>query len=488
MLSVAKQRRGQWTVRIVNFSLLVGIAGLLLQRPLHDAGSTERLGDGTARFVRGDANDDGALDLSDALFTLNYLFLGTESPPCLSASDTNDDGLLDLSDGIFFLGFLFHGGEMPPPPFPEVGTDPTPDLGCLGTGLPALPLVGTSGGPDRALSDEEALSWRRGRLFFGVPAAISHGLGPRFNGDSCVACHLDPVVGGAGGLDVDVVRFARREGELTLQLDGGPAASRHSILDVPREECPSEVNVFEMRQTPTILGLGLVDRLPDEVLLANEDPDDLDGDGISGRARLVGGVVSRFGHKAGVPHMGDFAADALANEIGLTVGEGHSAFALPADGDDVPDPEVSDREFEDLTFFLSHLAPPPRVLPDGADDLARVAEGEALFASTGCVACHVTALEGDEGPVAAYSDFLLHDVADPARFFVSETGVEPSEFRTAPLWGLRDTQPYLHDGSAETLEDAIILGHHGEALAAGNAYLALPLQSQEKLIEFLLSL
>lgn len=478
----------RWGVAVANLSLLAGIAVLSLLRPFDDAVGTERLGDGTTRFVRGDSNDDGALDLSDVLFTLNYLFLGTDTPSCLAAADSNDDGLIDLSDGIFFLGFLFQGSETLPLPFPELGVDPTPDLGCLGTGLPPLPLAGVSGGPDRELTAEEGLSWRRGAQFFDLPRAISGGLGPLFNGDSCVACHLDPVVGGAGGVDVDVVRFARRDEEVVVQLSGGPAASRHSILEVPREECPPEVNVIELRQTPTILGLGLVDRLPDDVILANEDPEDIDGDGISGRGRFVGEKLGRFGHKAGVPSLRDFAADALANEIGLTVDEGLSTFSRGVDEDGIADPEVSEREFEDLTFFISHLAPPPRLLPDGKEELARIEEGEALFVSAGCARCHVAALAGADALVAAYSDFLLHDVADPARFFVAEDGVAPREFRTAPLWGIRDTAPYLHDGSAETLEEAILDGHFGEADAARQAYLALPRQSLEKLFEFLLSL
>ena len=166
----------------------------------------------------------------------------------------------------------------------------------------------------------------------------------------------------------------------------------------------------------------------------------------------------------------------------------HSMFAGASDTDSVPDPEVSDQEFLDFAFFLSHLAPPPRVLPQDPVSLDRINQGEVLFGNMGCDSCHLPVLNGPDGPVAAYSDFLLHKVADPAQYNVNEPGVEPGEFRTAPFLGLRDTAPYLHDGSAETLEEAIFLGHYGEAMAARNAYSALTLLEKSQVQAFLLSL
>ena len=119
--------------------------------------------------------------------------------------------------------------------------------------------------------------------------------------------------------------------------------------------------------------------------------------------------------------------------------------------------------------------------------LQLIQDGEQLFIDMGCAACHVPELAGADGPVRVYSDFLLHDIADPARQQVDEPGVEPREFRTAPLWGTRDTAPYLHDGSAETTDDAI-RGHHGEAQAAADAYEALFFVDKPKVLEFLRSL
>jgi CxxC motif-containing protein (DUF1111 family) len=374
----------------------------------------------------------------------------------------------------------------PRAPFPDAGLDPTPDLGCR---EPPLPEVGSLGGPDRVLTEAEALSWRRGRELFDRPTKLREGLGPICNGDSCRGCHLDPVLGGAGGLDLNVVRFAHVDGAGTVsQLPGGPAASRLSIPSVPRDEMHVDANVVEGRQPTTCLGLGLVDRIPDAVLLENADPDDLDQDGISGRARMVNGRVARFGHKAGVPTLNDFAADAFFNELGLTVNPVHSTFAGAADTDAVADPEVSDQEFLDFTFFLSHLAPPPRVLPEDPASLDLIRVGEILFRGMRCDSCHLPVLDGPDGPVEVYSDFLLHDVADPARHNVNEPGVEPGKFRTAPFLGLRDTAPYLHDGAAETLEEAVLLGHYGEAIAARNAYAGLSPLKKSQVQAFLLSL
>ncbi|MBI4586381.1 MAG: hypothetical protein HY717_20420 [Planctomycetes bacterium] len=475
---------------LINLLILLGIVGLLyrLLPPGSARGREPALDNPSHRFVRGDADDNGVVDLTDGIFTLSYLFLGERKPPCMAAADATDNGEVDIADPILTLTFLFLGGVEIPPPHPLAGPDPTPDLGCREPPFPPLPPAGSAGGPDRELTPEEAASWRRGRAFFNRPATLAQGLGPLFNGDSCRGCHLDPVIGGAGGLDVNVLRFARvdENGEVS-QVPGGPAVSRQCIQSFSREEMPEEANVIEPRQTPTVFGLGLIDRVPEAALLANADPADLDGDGISGRARTVNGKVGRFGHKCGVPGLADFAADALMNELGLTVDPVHSPFAGVSDADGAADPEVSGQDFADLVFYMSHLAPPQRRLPDDPAGLDRVQGGEQAFLTAGCARCHVPELAGEAGPVRAYSNFLLHQVADPARRYVNEPGVEPGEFRTAPLWGLRDTPPYLHDGSAETVREAI-LKHRGEAEAARQAFQALSSGQQQQVEEFLLSL
>ena len=477
-------------VLIANALLLVGIAAVAYHIGTRQAiGRFELPPDTDREFQRGDANDDGQLDISDPVAVLGYLFLGLDEPPCLAAADSDDSGSLDVTDAIYALAYLFSGGPPPEAPFPERGEDPTPDLPCRELDLPPLPEPGSLAGPDRALTQAEAISWRRGRKLFDRPTKVVEGLGPLFNGDSCRGCHFDPVIGGSGGIDVDVVRYAHiDEGGIVTDLPGGPAASRLSNHGRARDEHDPAANVIETRQTPSIFGLGLVDRLPEDVLLANADPDDLDGDGISGRARIVDGRIGRFGHKCGVPSLFDFTADAAGNELGLTVDPELTPFAVPSDDDDQADPELSSSDLDDLAFFTSHIAPPVRRLPNNAGDLLRVRDGEALFRAVGCVDCHVPALEGPDGPVEAYSDFLLHEVANPASNNVAESGVRPGEFRTAPLWGLRDSGPYLHDGSAESIRAAIIQGHHWEATASRQLFEGLSFDEQNKIEEFLESL
>ena len=473
-----------------NVCLVVGIVALISELHFDPVGGRSRSREVLSQeFIRGDANDDGGVDISDGIFTINYLFTGGAKPLCLSASDTNDNGAIDISDAISVFSYLFAGGSDPSPPFPLSGLDPTPDLGCRDAPPPEIPPVGELGGPDRELVGAERDAWRRGRALFDRAGRVVEGLGPLFNGDSCRGCHLDPVLGGSGGTDVDVVRFASvDEFGVVSQLDGGPAAMRLSIAGVARHEAPPEANVFEQRQTPSLLGLGLIDRLPDAVILEFADPDDTTGDGISGRARfLEDGRLGRFGHKCGVVSLLDFTADAIFNELGLTVDPSLSPNAVGSDTDAVSDPEFGENDFMDLAFFIEHLAPVlPDEPPDGASQ-ATIDAGEVHFLNIGCADCHRPEIVGSEGPVRPYSDFLLHDVGDPARYFVNETDVDPREFRTAPLWGLRFSAPYMHNGEGETITRAIEL-HHGEAQSAKENFQALDFLEQFELQRFLLSL
>jgi CxxC motif-containing protein (DUF1111 family) len=127
-----------------------------------------------------------------------------------------------------------------------------------------------------------------------------------------------------------------------------------------------------------------------------------------------------------------------------------------------------------------NLAPPPRA---GGTDPA-IPQGEALFSTIGCATCHIPTLPGAGGPVPLYSDLLLHDI-HPAEFRgMAEPDAPVGMYRTPPLWGVRDTSPYLHDGSATTLEDAI-LRHGDEALNARTNYEQLTAGEQDALLLFL---
>src|SRR5262245_57469866 len=188
-------------------------------------------------------------------------------------------------------------------------------------------LVGEPGGPSRALDPAEEARFLRGRALFDRDFHRAAGLGaPEMNADSCRACHQDPVMGGAGALELNVSRFARDNGGAGpfQDLPGGEILSKLRPPYVPgREEYPLGVaDVVEQRATPSVLGDGLIEGIPDEAILKHEDPLDLDGDGIRGVARrlTIDGQteLGRFGWKAQVPTLFDFVKNALGGELGLT--------------------------------------------------------------------------------------------------------------------------------------------------------------------------
>ncbi len=350
------------------------------------------------------------------------------------------------------------------------------------------PEPGAFGGPVRALSGDDAERFEAGRRLFDREFGFTEGAGqPRLNGDSCRACHFEPTVGGAGPRGVNVTRHGilNADGAFTPPSIGTILHRENALLGHANLPQP-EANVFEQRQTPHLFGLGLVDAIPADAILANADPDDLHtADGITGRPSMTDdGRLGRFGWKAQIPTVAEFVRDALTAEIGLTVeAQPGLTFGRIQDNDEVPDPEMSASEAELIGSYLALLAPPPRQ----PGDAPQVERGEVVFAEVGCAACHIPELVGAAGPVPLYSDLLLHEVLPEGAGGVEEAGANVREFRTAPLWGISHTAPYLHDGRADTLAQAIE-GHDGEAAAARDAVAALPAADREALLAFLESL
>lgn len=351
-----------------------------------------------------------------------------------------------------------------------------------------IPAVGTEGGPATVLSASGLQQWVRGRRVFDRDFHSEDGLGlPEFNGDSCRGCHQAPVIGGAGGLDLNVSRFATDNGGAGpfMNLPGGQLNHRFRRVDTPgREDPPMAADLFEQRQTPSILGLGLIELVPESEILANEDPTDANSDGVFGYARFidVNGTMElgRFGWKCGVPSLADFAKDAISNEVGITVPDVTRGFGFATDNDGIPDPEVTAGDLEDLTFFMANLAAPPR----GGSTSPLVAQGENVFMTIGCGTCHVPTLMSTVGPISPYSNFLLHNVQGPNFRGMEEPDAPAGFYRTPPLWGISRTAPYWHDGSAETLTDAIE-AHQGEGLGARLAFAALSAGDRTALLAFL---
>lgn len=360
-----------------------------------------------------------------------------------------------------------------------------------------IPEVGAYGGPFRALTPDEVEQFLRGREVFdrdfgfsdGVGAMSSAGGGARFNGDSCRACHFDPVIGGAGPRGVNVMRHGIVDGNGDFHA---PPTTPNTILHKeirlghPVVKATSDINVFEHRQTPAIFGAGLIDSIPNATILSNADPNDNNADGISGRAHILSdGRIGRFGWKADVPSVAEFVRDAMTAELGLTLAaQPGLTFGLTQDEDGVPDPELSLQDAEDLAFFMNMLAAPPR---QPTTDPALVTQGEALMTTIGCTKCHIPELPGAFGAVPLFSDLLLHDILPASAKGIASGDAGQREFRTAPLWGLSQTAPYFHDGASDTIDQAI-RRHDGEAAAIRQAYEALPTEQRNALLAFLRTL
>jgi CxxC motif-containing protein (DUF1111 family) len=359
--------------------------------------------------------------------------------------------------------------------------------GLLLPGQP-IPDPGEYGGPVEGLDTDALADFGIGRALFDHEFGFADGAGaPRFNGDSCRACHFEPVIGGAGPRGVNVVRHGiiNGSGEY-VEPTIGSILHRGTALEDTLNAPQAATGVFELRQTPALFGIGLIDAIPESEILAHADPDDADGDGISGRPSYVdGGKLGRFGWKGQVPTVAEFARDGVSVELGMTVpfAEGMT-FGKLQDDDDIPDPEFGQQQLDTLAAYMTHLGPPPRQPSAGS---AEALAGEERFAAIGCATCHVPALDGPDGPVPLYSDLLLHDILPEGTLGIEEAGASMTEFRTPPLWGVSQTGPWLHDGRADTLREAIE-GHAGEAEGVVSAWRALDADAQVELLAFLESL
>jgi CxxC motif-containing protein (DUF1111 family) len=351
--------------------------------------------------------------------------------------------------------------------------------------------------PYAGLSDADEARFDEGLDEFAEIERPRTGLGPVFNGASCSECHNRPTIGGSSARFV--IRFGRSGpgGFDPLAGRGGSLIQARGITtqtcSVPGEVVPPEANEVTRRNTPALFGLGLVDAIPDERIVRKADPDDRNGDGISGRANMVDGRVGRFGWKAQVARLADFAAEAYLNEMGIT----SPAFpneVNPQGGpvvcDGAPDPEDDGSDVIAFTDFMTLLAP----LPTGRRASAALA-GRAVFRRIKCDACHVETLRSGGSSVKAlrakraalYSDLLLHDMGPGLADGIEQGEATGSEFRTAPLWGVAYSYPYLHDGRTGSLSGAIA-AHGGEATAVRDRFLALSETDRAALIEFLRSL
>ena len=406
------------------------------------------------------------------------------------------------------------------------------------------------------------------KLWVSSPSSTlaSDGLGPLYNARSCQRCHLkdgrghppegpddsatsmlvrlstpdgqpdaheiseyirtapDPVYGG----QVQDFGVAGHKAEANLKitytetlvnLAGGEVVSlrkpHYELTDLGYGPLHPDV-MISPRVAPQMIGLGLLDTIPAKDILALADPDDADGDGISGRANIVWSrehdrpMLGRFGLKAGQPSVKEQTASAFQGDIGL------STTLFPAGYGDCTDAqadcrsaphgntaahdsaEVSDAALDLVTFYSSNLAVPARRDVDDPE----VLRGKQMFYEAGCIACHTpkhvthrleNMPEQSFQLIWPYTDMLLHDMGPDLADNRPEGRAKGREWRTPPLWGIGLTEQvsghtyFLHDGRARNLLEAV-LWHGGEAEAAQKRVVNMPKPDRDALIRFLESL
>jgi CxxC motif-containing protein (DUF1111 family) len=367
-------------------------------------------------------------------------------------------------------------------------------------------LPAGAGDPLPGITPKEFEEFRLGFDDFVEIEQPGEGLGPLFNAAGCAACHNVPVVGGI--TPMTEMRAGHRDADGKFHIVG--FTTLFQMFSIPDHRCqavmPPEVNVIARRMPIPLFGAGLVEAVPDEALLALEDPFDRDRDGISGRAAVVTDVstgqrrVGRFGWKAQIATLLTFSGDAYTNEMGIT----NDMFPLEPlggisqerlrecdllkDPEDAVDPRTGRRAIDNFESFMKFLAPLPR-----GPITDEVRAGEQVFSAIGCASCHVPALTTGANRSAAlnrktlalFSDLLLHDVGTGDG--IEQEAAQQNEIRTPALWGLRLRRPLMHDGSAATVTDAIGQ-HRGEAAGVIERYRAASEPMRRALLAFLDSL
>ncbi|MEX0759971.1 MAG: di-heme oxidoredictase family protein, partial [Tistlia sp.] len=397
--------------------------------------------------------------------------------------------------------------------------------------------------------------------------ASSDGLGPLLNSRSCHSCHLmdgrghPPPLGEEGVSlflrlsvppqdDGDREALAARRVKAIPEPTYGGQLQNFSVQGIPAEGsmvieyAPLRVTLADgtevelqkptyrieglnygplhpetmtsPRLAPPMIGVGLLEAIPKADILANADPQDADGDGISGRANRVwsdetGRVeLGRFGWKAGQPSVAQQTASAFRGDIGISTplypqpagdctGLQPDCLEAPHGGSGPDDTlEATAEMVEKVDFYSRNLGVPAR---RDLDD-PQVLEGKRVFYEAGCIGCHrpkFVTRRDSLGPeqsfqlIWPYTDLLLHDMGEGLADHRPEGLADGREWRTPPLWGIGLTETvsgrahYLHDGRARSLLEAI-LWHGGEAEAARQKVVALPAAEREALLAFLRSL
>jgi len=412
-----------------------------------------------------------------------------------------------------------------------------------------------AGGSINGLTGSQAAFFEVGQEDFLEAEGVSDGLGPRFNLDGCAGCHSQPAVGGTSpapfltpgpgctpapnpqvamatfmGANNTVPSFIKvdgpvREARFKFNPDGTRDGGVHGLFvisgrsdapgcNISQENFASQVaqnNVIFRIPTPTF-GLGLVEQIPDNVILANQaaNASAKSALGIAGHPNRNGndGTITKFGWKAQNKSLLLFSGEAYNVEMGI------SNELFQSERDETPScqfvklpNDVTDTaagtgaetisNIERFAFFMRFLAP-PRPSSNTPGGPSSINNGSQLFSSIGCALCHTPTLQTGDSTVAAlrnkpvnlFSDLLVHNMGTGLGDNVIQGAAGPNEFRTAPLWGLGQRVFFLHDGRTSDLLTAV-LAHRSagsEANLVINNFRALGESSKQDVVNFLRSL
>ena len=406
------------------------------------------------------------------------------------------------------------------------------------------------------LNDEQMDTFVLGKSFFRIPwveapsaTTARDGLGPLFSANTCINCHSHNGAGLAvnkkGEMKRDLVfrlslktdtnlnnkSLMKTEGFVVEPTYGGQL-SVNGTSDTPYEALPLltySYRDFNYRDGSSVqlhiphykiknlqygalhkdtniaphvalalIGLGFIEDISEEDILKNEDINDSNKDGISGKANWIYSHEShqkelgRFTWKAASPSVRYQSANAAINDMGLTNDIFKDENCMPTQkaclkADKARDEiDLTNERLNAITYYLTHLKVPRQ--------RKYKKEGKALFTSLTCNKCHTPSFTTTKGDVIApYSDFLLHDMGEELSDGHSNFLATAREFRTPPLWGVglykavSGEENYLHDARAKSVEEAIIL-HAGEASEAQKMFVALPQKKRELLIQFVKSI
>jgi len=417
--------------------------------------------------------------------------------------------------------------------------------------------------PISGLNDIEQDRFMLGRSFFTIPwveapsaTTARDGLGPLFNSNTCINCHPrnaigsvynknnnvsrnyvtrlsipsngsfehkkmlkyngfveEPIYGeqisinGIYGVPYEAKSIIKYENITVMYPDGESAILKkplqgieHQLSDLQYGKIHSEVSITN-RLAPALVGLGLIEKLSDNQILENEDINDENNDGISGKANIVYSVqhkdfrVGRYTKKASAPTVIHQSAGAAFNDMSLTsmyfpnenCTSSQSQCLEAPRGDDVGGEKTFDlpiNRLEAIAFYLKSLRLPASVISQK--------KGEALFNDIGCVKCHTSSFTLSNGAkIKPFSDFLLHNMGDELSDGRIEFKAEKNEWKTPPLWGIGKYKiatgknpELLHDGRAKSIEEAI-LWHGGEAQNIKNSFMNLSKKQRESVIIYI---